>query len=176
MVSLYLSLSHMERQFITRRETFPALLLLFKAPPLHDDFPSYLIGQILVKRPLQLGKKNFFFFFFLKRIAWTRSITGNEESITMPGAQLYGKGQEWIIRDSTSQERWGQVRNRYGSWSAAVVMPLAYAKSSIMFPEWGKGTSKSRQLPKVKQQNRCGQVFNTILWVWSLRLKSNHLK
>lgn len=39
-----------------------------------------------------------------------------------------------------------------------------------MFPEWGKGTSKSRQLPKVKQQSRCGHVFNTTLWVWSNRL------
>ena len=104
----------MEIRFITRKGTSPALLLLLKAPPLHDDFPSYFIGQKLVPRPLQLGKsKNFFL--FKKRIAWTRSIMGNEESITVPGAQLYGKGQEWIIRDSASQERRWQVRNRYRS-------------------------------------------------------------
>lgn len=82
--------------------------------PLHDDFPSYFIGQKLVPRPLQLGKnKNFFL--FKKRIAWARSIMGNEESITVPGGQLYGKGQGWVIRDSASQERRGQERSRYRS-------------------------------------------------------------
>ena len=79
------------------------------------------------------------------------------------------KGRSELLGTLPARKGGGRWGTDTGQWSAAVVMPLAYSKSSINVSEWGKGTSKSRRLPKLKQQSRCGHIFNIILWVWSNR-------
>lgn len=46
-----------------KKRDFSCPIVTVQSAPLHDDFPSYFIGQKLVKRPLQLGKKKKIFFF-----------------------------------------------------------------------------------------------------------------